>query len=176
MTSYTKYGSVGCSIAVWAKATIIEGFDPAVWRRDCAGQKIKFSKLSSPTSKWAWNIDHIVPRTRGGSDDLDNLQPLNRRCNIRFSNTLSRDKPGYDKRSHFCCLLKDMKENASKKQKLHLNVGDVVRARQAPTPNAFWRVAVVVSANKVADQVIIKWTDAKYYDDLVYDDRLFEIV
>lgn len=174
--SYTKYGSPGCANAVWEKASIIEGLDPAVWRNDALGKKIMFSMLKSPTSQWAWNLDHIIPQSRGGSDYICNLQPLNRRDNIGFSNKLSRDKVGYDKRTHFTSILLKLKQNTSKQQKLKLNVGDVVRARQTPTPNAFWRVAVVVSACKSTDQVIVRWNDAKYSDDLVYDDRLFEQV
>lgn len=28
-----------------------------------------------------WDIDHVVPRSRGGSDDLSNLRPAHARCN-----------------------------------------------------------------------------------------------
>ncbi len=174
--SYIKYGSSDCAKAVWAKATIIPGLDPVVWRNDVLGKRIQFTMLNSTSSEWAWNIDHVVPRTRGGSDWLDNLQPLNRKDNISFSNKLSRDKVGYDKRIHFTCILKRMKQNASKQQNLKLSAGDVVSARQTPTTNAFWRVAIVVSANKSDDQVVVRWADSKYCDDLVYDDRLFEPV
>lgn len=33
-------------------------------------------------------VDHIVPRSRGGTDDLDNLQTLCRTCNRRKGNRL----------------------------------------------------------------------------------------
>ena len=28
-------------------------------------------------------LDHLVPRSRGGTDELDNLRPAHRRCNLR---------------------------------------------------------------------------------------------
>jgi hypothetical protein len=176
MVKCVKYGSVGCDCAVWDKATKIDGRDSQIWRLDVMGKLIKFSKLKSTTSKWSWNIDHIIPKTRGGSDELINLQPLNRRDNISFSNSLSRDKPGYDKRAHFICLLENLNVCTKKHQTIILKPGDVVSARQTPTHNAFWRTAIVISACKRTDAVIVRWTDAKYEQDLIYDDRLFEIM
>ena len=167
-----KYGNPGCSHAVWRKAAVIAGRDPDMWRRDGLGHTIRFDDLKSTTSAFGWNIDHAVPRTRGGSDWIDNLQPLNRRANIQFSNTLSRDKPGYDKREHFKCLLRRLGENTKRKQDMRVDVGDVVWARQSPTIQV-WRLARVMSASQQKDQIIVRWQDAKYEDDLLFDERLF---
>lgn len=29
----------------------------------------------------SWSIDHIIPRSRGGKDEIDNLQPTHYECN-----------------------------------------------------------------------------------------------
>lgn len=36
--------------------------------------------LKSP-DPWSFEIDHIIPLTLGGTDDLDNLGPSHRQCN-----------------------------------------------------------------------------------------------
>ncbi|MES2285300.1 MAG: HNH endonuclease [Bacteroidota bacterium] len=63
---------------VWEKALVIEGIDPQIYRLDNCGALIKnvlylneFSSLSM-----GWEIDLIQPRSKGGTDDLPNLQAL----------------------------------------------------------------------------------------------------
>ena len=33
-----------------------------------------------------WSIDHVVPRSKGGTNDLWNLRPAHKRCNYRKGN------------------------------------------------------------------------------------------
>lgn len=39
------------------------------------------SNISQRNSWYAWNVDHIIPKSRGGTDWLDNLQAVHIRCN-----------------------------------------------------------------------------------------------
>lgn len=60
---------------VWEKAQIIPGINSRVRRRDRYGFYIDWAEYGKRTL-FGWEIDHIVPVSRGGSDDLRNLRPL----------------------------------------------------------------------------------------------------
>lgn len=61
---------------VWQKGILIPGIDSSEYRKDRYGNIIKSSEYGNIKSDFGWEIDHIVPLARKGSDDLYNLQPL----------------------------------------------------------------------------------------------------
>lgn len=75
--------------AVWQKAHEVKGYDPYVWRKDFAGAWIRRDHYGVE-SKYGWEIDHLRPSSNGGSDELDNLNPLHWRNNRRKSDNYPR--------------------------------------------------------------------------------------
>lgn len=63
-------------LEVWKKAKPIRGRDPRQTRRDEKGNVIKYSEYGNRDSEFGWEIDHIRRTSRGGSDRLSNLRPL----------------------------------------------------------------------------------------------------
>ena len=53
-----------------------------------------------PPHQWALEVDPIVPRNQGGSDDLSNLQALCFRCNAGSLNPLSINGHPHTERPH----------------------------------------------------------------------------
>jgi len=67
---------------VWRRAATITGKHPAEYRRDVLGNELRRESYGKE-SGMGWEIDHIVPVAKGGTDDLSNLQPLQSSANAQ---------------------------------------------------------------------------------------------
>ena len=72
-------------LAVWQRGAIVFGYDPQKYRKDVAGAWMRFSDYGDRSSKFGWEIDHVVPEAKGGNDDIENLRPLQWENNLAKS-------------------------------------------------------------------------------------------
>ena len=62
--------------AVWDKAKPIRGKDPSMYRQDPYRNQMYYPSYGKDTDQ-GWEIDHIKPKSLGGSDHIRNLQAIN---------------------------------------------------------------------------------------------------
>lgn len=71
----------------WENAKIIRGKGPKLYRQDPYGNKI-YKPSYGKNSTFGWEVDHIKPKSLGGSDSSRNLQALNSKVNKQKGDSL----------------------------------------------------------------------------------------
>ena len=75
---------------VWDKGQKMRGKDPDLYRKDKLGNPMYKPSYGKSTSM-GWEIDHSKPQSKGGTDHLNNLQPLNTAANRQKGNKKLQD-------------------------------------------------------------------------------------
>ncbi|CAA0159201.1 HNH endonuclease signature motif containing protein [Tenacibaculum maritimum] len=70
---------------VWGKGKKVRGKDPNLYRRDDLGNEIYYHSYGKNTPM-GWEIDHSKPQSKGGTDHLNNLRPLQTKENRKKGN------------------------------------------------------------------------------------------
>lgn len=74
---------------VWRKAKPIRGKDSKLVRKDPYGNQIRRDRYGDDGPQ-GWEIDHIKPENKGGSDNLRNLQAMQTSKNRQLGDTLKK--------------------------------------------------------------------------------------
>jgi len=87
--SHARYGQSATKDKVWNNAKEIRGMDPNEYRKDPYGNIIRYNDYGT-NKKTSWDQDHIIPKSRGGSDSIRNLQALQSRINRSKGDSLQK--------------------------------------------------------------------------------------
>lgn len=70
-------------VSVWNKGVIVPGVNPAIRRKDTCGAWIDWLAFGNRDSNVGWEVDHMIPLSRGGAHRIDNVQPLHWQNNAK---------------------------------------------------------------------------------------------
>lgn len=87
MSSHAKYGQAATKDKVFNLATPIRGMDSNLYRKDPYGN-VMYKHSHGKSTPMGWDVDHIKPQSRDGSDSIGNLQALNSSKNKSLGNSL----------------------------------------------------------------------------------------
>jgi len=76
MAKFTK----GRLDQIWDKGQTVRGRNPDLYRKDREGN-VMYKHSYGKLSEMAWEVDHSKPVSKGGTDHLNNLQPMNPSAN-----------------------------------------------------------------------------------------------
>lgn len=164
MSSNTSYGKLDCKRATFNKGKMVPGKNPAIWRMDAYGNIIQFSQHGKK-HKYGWDIDHSVPKAKGGADDIFNLRPLHSNKNRSIGQSM-RDK---DKSIYFEAI-REKRGIIDSNKSTHFKfvIGATCIVKQTPQqPGDF---ATIISLSK---KVRVRWISYDYEEDIEMDNRLF---
>ena len=72
---------------VWAKVYKDQEY-VQLEAHDISGKLMLWDEYGNRNSEYGWEVDHILPREKGGKTVIENLQPLNWRTNEDKSDAL----------------------------------------------------------------------------------------
>jgi hypothetical protein len=74
-----------CKLVAWQKASPIPNFPPDVWRWDRCGTPIHWFAYGDRSNPHGWEVDHVLPSSRGGLSLAHNVEALHWRNNVAKS-------------------------------------------------------------------------------------------
>ena len=163
----TNYGNPLCKIATFKKGKKIYGLDPNEWRKDIFGNIIKFSEHGK-FNKHGWHIDHIIPKSKSGSHDISNLQPIQSSKNCSMGSNMK-----YKDKFVLFKALEDKNNIQYSNHGRHFNfsIGKTCLVKQRPTSEE--QLATILSLDCKNKKVKVFWIVGEYQEDIDMYIRLF---
>lgn len=96
----------------WEHARKIEGYDNTMFRQDACGAWIILNQYGNRDNGFGWEIDHILPISKGGPDTADNLRALQHQNNA---------SKGDDYPSYTAVVIADGAKNIQSVRRLTVN-------------------------------------------------------
>jgi len=174
MSLNTNYGRPGCKDSVWKKGKIIKDMDPTEFRIcKMSNSIIRYSHYGDNSSIHNWDIDHIIPKSRNGSDDISNLQPVSSSKNRSIGNSIKNKPYVMEKMFEEIRIQRGIlrKKNVDFKWESSI-IGKAFWVKATPTTTP--QRAIINSYNK--KYVNVFWEHAKYETKLPLDKDLFETI
>ncbi|MDW3195858.1 MAG: HNH endonuclease signature motif containing protein [Cytophagales bacterium] len=96
---------------IWKKAEPAGSPDPINLRTDPCGAWIKKDQYGEKT-EYGWSVDHAFPKKNGGTDDLENLRPMQHKNN---------SSKGYDYPAYVCAITSKGSKNIERDKRLRIS-------------------------------------------------------
>lgn len=165
--SLSNYGRSGCKDAVWNKGKKIIGKDPTKYRKDSYGNVIQYNKHGK-TTIYGWDIDHTIPKAKGGSNDIYNLEP------VHYSKNRSMGAKMDDKdKTLWFSALQQFRNIQSNTKATHFKYEVGIRIIAKQTPASKGELAEIISLDKKNRKVKIRWTHGDYEENIEMNQLLF---
>jgi len=168
-----SYGQPNCKISVWKKGEKISGLDSNIWRNDIFGNKINYNEHGKVT-KYGWDIDHYIPKAKGGSNDISNLFAVHYIQNRSMGMSMNQK----DKMFWFRAL-EERKERQSKREleekrqeKIIFNIGEMLFVKQTPITDS--QPAIIKNIDKKNNKVLVYWIFSDCEENIELYEPLFE--
>lgn len=157
------YNNTGCKMAVWNKGSIIKGMRPEMWRKDIFGNRIKYD-LHGINHKYGWDIDHYIPQSKGGSNNLENLHPVQLGKNRSMNNKMEdKNVQIWFKALEEKRCLKNVIKTITKKTFPYIE-GELLLVAQ--TPGANMSHAKILEIKRKDKKVLIEWISSGFKEEI----------
>lgn len=153
-----KYGDIETKNYLWNNLDKVKEKDPNIYRL-LDSNVVLYREL---------DVDHIIPRSRGGSDELVNLQLLHYKINRRKSDKIDDTNR---KIYHNACVKKIGGLSTINVFQGDLKEGLILNVKQ--TPKVDEMPAKIIHINRKEKKVKVQFLDRNCSEFIFYDVRLF---